>query len=336
MRGLAVACMLAGCAWAQGEFALEWSARVTDNAFHNAFTDLVRWKDQYYLCYREGESHMSMDGRVQVMRSVDMRQWELCGTLDTFGDDRDPHFAANDGELRVYFGVWDLKHAEDSGTPDRNRVRSHFASTTDGATWSKVQGVYESGYWLWRVRWHDGAWYSAAYTAVRPKPESRETRLLRSADGVAWDLVSVVTTEHMAGEADLWWNEDGSMELITRTNDEPGNALWFRMDPSDTWSGEDVGARVHSPAVVQWKDRLFVAGRGRGDDGSNTTLWELVDGKAVERLVLPSGGDTSYPGLLVDPASVDADVPAFLISWYSQHESAKPAAAVYVGRIGSK
>jgi hypothetical protein len=58
-----------------------------------------------------------------------------------------------------------------------------------------------------------------------------------------------------------------------------------------------------------------------------------------EVLTLPSGGDTSYPGLLVDPASLDAENPALLISWYSQHEQesephyTKNSASVYVGRV---
>jgi hypothetical protein len=68
-------------------------------------------------------------------------------------------------------------------------------------------------------------------------------------------------------------------------------------------------------------------------------LWELRDGKALELLTLPSGGDTAYPGLMADPAADPAGPPALLISWYSQHElpgdppMPRNASHVYVGRV---
>jgi hypothetical protein len=196
--------------------------------------------------------------------------------------------------------------------------------------------VYEPGWWLWRVRYRDGAFYSAAYTASRPKPEYRETRLLRSEDGSNWSLVSTVTKEHMAGEADLLFPEDGSVRLLSRTGNGSGNAMWMQSDPSRArWTLKDTGVLVHAPAFARWKDRLFVAGRAKGPEGSVTKVWEVKGDALVELLVLPSGGDTSYPGLLADPASLEGDAPALFVTWYSQHERGdnKNAAGVYAGRI---
>jgi hypothetical protein len=31
--------------------------KIWDQAPHNAFTDLVRWKDQFYCAFREGRGH---------------------------------------------------------------------------------------------------------------------------------------------------------------------------------------------------------------------------------------------------------------------------------------
>ena len=340
-----------GCAFAMQASAgedeplarIDWMQKAYGDGRHNAFTDLTRWKDMYYLCFRHGEDHGSMDGEIRVMRSPDMKTWEPCGTLKTFGDDRDPHFAVTGERLYVYFGVWDLEHAEDHGTPSRQDVRSHFASSEDGQTWSDVRGVYEQKWWLWRVRHHGGAFYSIAYSAYRPRPPMRESRLLRSEDGLAWELVSTVTTERMSGEADMWFEDDGSMWLVTRTGDAPGNAWLHRSDPSkQTWTAHDLGELIHSPAIAEWKGRFFVAGRGRNADGGDVTrLWELYPDECRVRplLTLPSGGDTSYPGLVADPASLDAGQPAFFISWYSQHDQesepnhTKSTASVYVARV---
>ena len=319
---------------------LEWMIKVNTEARHNAFTDLIRWQDQYYVCFRHGESHNSMDGVIRIMCSPDMRNWESCGTLKTMGDDRDPHFVATDETLYVYFGTWDLVHPKGDGTTDRGSVRSHFASTKDGTTWSKVRGVYEPGWWLWRVRWNDGKFYTAAYTAIRPRPSERETRLLVSEDGLNWTLISTVTKERLAGEADMRFRPDGSMWLVTRTGDKAGDAAWFDSEfPYREWKGRDTGVLIHSPVIENWNDRFFIAGRGRDEGKSVTKVWEIIDGRFEELLILPSGGDTAYPGLVADPSSLNGDLPALFVSWYSQHENEgtegadKNASAVYVGRV---
>lgn len=335
---LAVAVLAAGlgmgAAW--GEGALDWMETAYSDGRHNAFTDLVRWKDNYYLCFRHGASHSSMDGEIRVMRSPDMRAWTPCGTLDTYGDDRDPHFAVAGDTLYVYFGVWDLDHREGAALPERGRVRSYFATTTDGETWSKIRGVYEPGWWLWRVSHRDGVFYSAAYTAERPKPDVRETRLLRSDNGLDWTLVSVATRERLAGEADLLFPPDGSIRMLTRTGDPAGDAMWLTSNPERTeWQRKDTGVMVHAPVFAYWGERLFVAGRARGEKGSVTRLWEVKGDDLVEQLTLPSGGDTSYPGLISDPAASPDGPPALFISWYSQHENEgkSDAAAIYVARV---
>ncbi|MDX9973751.1 MAG: sialidase family protein [FCB group bacterium] len=324
------------CAAAGAETSLDWMSTVAKDGRHNAFTDLVRWQDQYYVCFRHGDNHMSMDGEIRVMRSADMKTWEPCGVLDTFGDDRDPHFAATNDTLYVYFGTWDLQHDAGNGLPDRGGVRSYFASSADGTNWSKIQGVYESGWWLWRVRWHDGAFYSAAYTAHRPKPEVRETRFLKSEDGLNWSLVSVAFREASAGEADMLFADDGSVRMFTRTNEGTKTSYWLQSDPARAqWTAKDSGVMVHAPAFAMWKDRLFVSGRGKGEKGSVTRIWEVKGDELVELITLPSGGDTSYPGLMADPASLEGDVPGLFVTWYSQHENGgeKKPAAVYAGRV---
>jgi len=328
---------------AHAETTLDWMQTAYADGKHNAFTDLIRWRDRYYLCFRHATSHMSMDGEIRVMSSPDMKTWTPCGTPDTMGDDRDPHFVAAEKALYVYFGTWSLVHANDHGAPDRGCVRSYFASTTDGEHWSKVQGVYEAGWWLWRVRYHRGAFYSAAYTASRPKPPLRETRLLRSEDGLEWALVSTITRERMAGEADMLFRPDETLWLISRTGDEAGDAVWFHGDATlEQWHPTNTGVLIHSPVFATWKDRVFVAGRGREGERYVTKIWEIAGDRIEDRITLPSGGDTAYPGLIVDPACENAEVPSFFVSWYSQHEAEKmpkatrDTASIYVGRITAR
>ena len=323
---------------AHGETAqLEWMVEVTEGGAHHAFTDLTFWRDHYYLCFRKGRSHNSMDGEIHILRSKDLKNWEPQKILRTLGDDRDPHFVVKDDELFVFFGVWDLRHGEGNHPVDRGNVRSHFAKTSDGKMWSKIQAIYEPGWWLWRVRNIEGKLYSGGYTAVRPRPATRETRLLSSADGVNWEFVSTVSTEHGAGEADMWLNQDKTMSLFSRT---AGNAIHYKSGPNfSKWEATRLQEIAHSPVIAHWNDRTFVAGRAKGEKGSVTRLWEFFGDRIEEKLTLPSGGDTSYCGLLIDPDSLNSEHPAFFISWYAQRLDDQDetrrgdASSVYVGRI---
>jgi hypothetical protein len=339
---LAATIITALAAFAQGPVPhaeIDWLDKVYSDGSHNAFTDLIQWKDHYYLCFRHGESHGSLDGEIRVMRSADTRTWEPCGTLDTAGDDRDPHFTATDDALYVYFGTWDLRHMDGNAPPDRQSVRSYFASTNDGVTWSKIQGIYEPDWWVWRVRYLDGRFYGIAYTAYRPKPAERVMQLVVSDDGLNWTLASKIADRRQPSESDLTMLEDGSLFVVTRMQDDINEGFIWRSNPDHSeWTGETVGDIVHSPALAKWMDRFFVAGRSRDSEQQSVTrVWELIDGKAVELITLPSGGDTSYPGLIVDPNTVDAERPALLVSWYSQHDENrkenKHAASIYTARL---
>ncbi len=331
-----LACLAAACD-ARAEALLTGPAKIFGDGRHNAFTDLVRWNDAYYLCFRHGAGHLSMDGEIRVMRSRDFSVWEQCAVVDTLGDDRDPHFTVLNNTLFLFFGVWDLAHAKDNGTPGRGRLRSHFATTTDGEHWSEVRGVHQPDWWLWRVRAHGGVLYSPAYFLQWPSFKEGELRLLKSADGLAWEDAGLVTKERIPDEADIRFLPDGSLEMVARTCDKAGNSMWLRRGPGRAqWEKRDLEPVIHCPVFAEWGDRCFVAGRGKDEKGYNTSLWELKDGAVKKLITLPSGGDTAYPGLITDPAADPNGPPVLLVTWYSQHERAADRpdeASIYGGRV---
>ena len=55
---------------------------IWDRGPHNAFTDLVRFRDMWYCTFREGEKHAGgADGKIRVIRSGDGAQWESAGLI---------------------------------------------------------------------------------------------------------------------------------------------------------------------------------------------------------------------------------------------------------------
>src|SRR5258707_13386652 len=81
--------------------------RIWDQAPHNAFTRLVRFRDQWFCTFREGDKHVpGRDGTVRVIRSGDGEAWESAAVVTEKGIDlRDPKIMAMpDGRLMLLMG----------------------------------------------------------------------------------------------------------------------------------------------------------------------------------------------------------------------------------------
>src|SRR5262245_6701108 len=55
--------------------------KIWDKAPHNAFTDLVRYDDQWFCVFREGQGHVSPDGALRVITSKDGKNWESAALI---------------------------------------------------------------------------------------------------------------------------------------------------------------------------------------------------------------------------------------------------------------
>src|SRR5436190_23925024 len=51
------------------------SRKIWDQAPHNAFTDLIRFKDRWLCVFREGKTHVSPEGALRVLGSSDGATW---------------------------------------------------------------------------------------------------------------------------------------------------------------------------------------------------------------------------------------------------------------------
>ena len=95
--------------------------------------------------------------------------------------------------------------------------------------------------------------------------------------------------------------------------------------PYTAWTWVDLGKTIGGPTLLQLPDGRIVAGVRLLDGKARTSLCWLDPeaGKLDEFLTLPSGGDTSYPGLVWHDGRL-------WISYYSSHEG---KASIYVARV---
>ncbi len=314
---------------------IEWVRRIYGDGWHNAFTDFQLYRGRYFVCFRNGLSHVSPEGKAVVIASDDLVDWKRAGVpVNTTGDDRDPHMAATLDRLYVYAGSVTRSDPVGRDGDEVRVIRTNCSFSEDGETWSEPRQVYRDGFWLWGVGRVEDRFYGLAY-GKGPEYSDRnptELHLVQSTDGLAWELVSVVTQN--GSEATFRVTTGGEMRIAIRDGGDSRFTLATAKPPYTDWQLKDLGEVIPSPRLVEVNGREYMIGRqhvrdpggpggpgGPGDPNNHerivarrTSIWRLEDDRAVHVIDLPSGGDTSYVGV------VQEEDGALLLSYYSQHE----------------
>lgn len=309
----------------RGEARLLDVRRVYDAAPHSAFTDLVRFEGAFLCAFREGRGHVSSDGRLRILRSGDGLEWEDCAVVQREGLDlRDANLSVTpDGRLMLVGGA--APRPEDGVTAPTGTIVSF---SNDGREWSRPEWLIEPGRWMWRAAWHLGTAYGISYSAGDRR---MFLELHTSRDGQEFEpLVSPLFAEGRPTEVALGFEPDGRMvTLVRRDSKEDSAYLGLAQPPYTEWTFQDLGIHVGGPALLRLPDGRWIAGgrRKAREEGEphRTVLYELdvEGGRLVELLELPSGGDTSYPGLVWHEDLL-------WVSYYSSHEE---RSSIYVARV---
>lgn len=312
-------------------------ARIWDQAPHNAFTDLIRWRDTWYCTFREAEGHVGGDGKLRVLRSADGRQWESAALLTETGIDlRDPKLSITpDDRLMIVAGGSVYEGRTLKGRQPR------VAFSADGTHWTPTQRVLEEGEWLWRVTWHRGTAYGVSYNAsARSTPAAQEAarsgvvppgaadwklKLVASEDGLNWRLVTHLDVPGHPNETTLRFLLDDEMIALVRR--EGGNTCgWIGRSrpPYTQWTWKETQHRLGGPNFIRLPDGSLWAASRSYPGGAKTVLARMTpEGEYSPVLTLPSGGDTSYAGLVWHDGLL-------WMSYYASHEG---KSAVYLAQI---
>ena len=297
------------------------SRRIWDKAAHCAFTDLLFHKGKWYCVFREGSQHVSPDGSLRVIVSDDGEKWtSLALITHPIEDLRDAKLSVMpDGRLML----------NGAGMQADEEIRYHsFAwfSEDDGETWSKEVPIGDPGFWLWRAQWHKGYSYSMGYRTDREGTD-RIARLYRSKDGRAYEaLIPELNLAKGVGEDTILFLEDDSALCLFRH--ETGDKMAFlgkATPPYDSWTWEKLNKRIGGPNMIQLPDGRIIAATRLYDGGARTSLsWlDPETGTLTECLRLPSGGDTSYAGMVWKDG-------VLWVSYYSSHEE---KTCIYLAKV---
>lgn len=292
---------------------------VTDDDLHNSNTDLIRWHDQFYIAYVSSPYHFASDASIlHIQRSGDFgRTWGEMATFNPPGEDiRDPKFAVIGERLFLYA----LKNTNFIAEP----YVSVYAYTTDGATWTAFETIPDLDGWLfWRPKTRDGiTFYNAAYWY-----EHGTSLLIRSTNGIHWEKVAAIYQGGRNDETEIEFLPDGRVLATARLEygektdaifgDIKGATLISVAEPPYTVWTEQVQSlvtRLDGPYLFTYHGRTYAIGRYQPDLGQSgpltaqgsalarkrTALFEVREDGLAYLTDLPSAGDTSYVGLIVD------------------------------------
>jgi len=291
--------------------------RIGDTGPHNAFTDLARADDKVYCAYREGDGHAyGADGKIRVLVRSRSSSWKPFALLEKESVDlRDPKLSvAPDGRVMLLCGgsYYEGRKLE--------RMLTHVSFLEPGARdFSAPEPVVIDKRirtemdWLWRVTWHGKKGYGVVY---QPKGGESEAHLVSTSDGVRYSRVAQLPIDGQPNEATLRFDERGRMvALVRREGADRAAHFGVAKAPYKEWSFRELPEQMGGPNVILLPDgRWLAAYRRYRPNGARTALALIgLDGSLRQLALAPSGGDTSYPGLLLEGDEL-------LVSYYSSHE----------------
>lgn len=308
--------------------------RIWNEAPHNAFTDLIRFRGKWFCAFREGSAHVSEDGAIRVIWTDNGLWWESAAQLRMNGLDlRDPKLSLSpDGkEMLVLAGA-----AKRAGKETATMTQSIVARTRDGWKWEGVNVVGAPNYWLWRMTWQRDTAYGVAY-AVGPDVVAagdHHSMLFASKDATEFEVLVpdfLASKSPRPTEATLRFDAEGNMLCLHRRDGgkNPTALLGFSEPPYAEWEWRDTGVFFGGPNFIQIPSGKWIAVGRLKDFGpekkTQTVVCELdlQDVKLIPLVALPSGGDSSYPGLVWHDGML-------WVSYYSSHEG---KTAIYLSKV---
>lgn len=308
--------------------------RIWDQGY-SAFPSIVRYKDAWYVSFREGVSHIFDEngiaaGKTRILRSADFKNWKSMALLEKEGYDlRDPKLSVTpDGRLMVIQGG--------SVYVDKKLVKRipQVSFSSDGRSFSDPQPVdypIPDGYaWFWRMTWHEGTGYTVSYGEA----DDNRLELIQTTDGQHFEKITDIALDGFPNETTVRFLPDGKMVMLVRREKEDKRAfLGISEAPFTDWRFTPLAFQIGGPEMAVLPDgSLIIGGRAYFENGATRTcLWKgNTQGDFELWRILPSGGDNSYPGFLTEDGELK-------VVYYSSHElhfpDGRPRAGIYLTRI---
>lgn len=298
--------------------------KIWDAGQHNAFTDLIRLQGKWFCTFREADAHVGGDGKIRVLVSHNGEQWRSAALLSETGVDlRDPKFSITpEKQLMLVMGGSIYEGKKLLGKQPR------VAFSNDGANWSHPQKVLHEGDWLWRVTWHKGRAYGIVYSSVKDAVRDWKLSLAESDDGIHFHKTTKLDVSGSPNEATLRFQKNGdAIALVRRESLDKVAWIGTSSAPYKDWNWTPSNMQVGGPNFIILKDGSMIASgrqyRNANWNESKTFVGRMGLRNVQPEIILPSGGDTSYAGMILEKGIL-------WVSYYSSHEG---KTSIYLAKV---
>lgn len=299
---------------------------------HCAFTDLVYYNQTWYCVFREGSTHMSLDGCIVVLTSDNAVSWHKHSVLSWQGGDlRDPKLSvAPNNTLIITAGIrWAV------ATTKASQIYSVAWLLADPLQdWlAPVLDTTSEGTWRWATTWHQSFAYSVGYAG-----HDQQGCLYRSKDGLnwqAWIKPFFPKAKVLSNESSLV--SHGETLLCLTRRDKAGGAkalLGMTGAYHQSWTWKTLPVAIGGPKLLRLSNGEWVMAVRRINYKrvtAKTRLYKLnpTTGRVTLWRTLPSGGDCSYAGMVEKEGHL-------YVSYYSSHLNQQTVIFLAVIKLNSK
>ncbi len=308
--------------------------KIWDKAPHNAFTDLLMYKNNFYCTFREGPDHVSgPKGTARILKSADGENWRSIANFKMEGLDlRDPKLSITpDNKIMVLIDVETYK----DGKVDTRKPYVSYADS-NGEIFSEPiasyidESIAVKSDWVWRVTWKKNVGYAIDYQP------GGNLFLLKTTDGKRFTNVSKINIDGKPNESTIRFDKNGKMYVLVRREGGDKMGVIATADaPYANWEFNKMTERIGGPNFIFLNDSTLCIGSRQyipNPPGSAkeykkyiTSIF-ITDLKGKINKTIPieqSFGDTSYPGMVVYKNKL-------WMSYYSSHEE---KTAIYLAKI---
>lgn len=311
--------------------------KIWNRGEHNAFTDLIRFKNKFYCSFREANSHVGGNGgKVRILSSADGEKWQSVALLKIDSIDlRDPKLSVTpDNKIMVIMAgaTFDSKNVVKELHP--------MVSFSDGTgnSFSLPEksildpAIHPHKDWIWRVTWHKGVGYGIDYQLKENgrdrsllKKDAWILYLMKTSNGKNFKKVSKLDVLDLPNESTVRFDKnDKAYVLIRREAGDRMGMLGESNFPYKDWQYNKLDFRLGGPNFIFLNQQKLLIGTRMYEPTTSTGILVTdLKGKVLKTIRLPGSGDTSYPGMLIYDGKL-------WVSYYASHEG---KTSIYFAKI---
>lgn len=270
---------------------------ILNNSNHNAFPDLVKYKDVWFIAYRESTDHLYKgSSKIKVLKSLDFRTWNEINVFEIeLWDLRDPKFSINEstGELYLHLTKQIINSTRYERVKNYTVFEDEIGAFKTNLSLLNLDNAYRND-WLWHPIWVHGNLFANGYSlnnGIRTYSYSNiktNPKLLSKMSQVGWSEASSQVV-------------NDSVFTIVRTNENAKLGVARLEEDKIDYKWRDIEIdRIGGPNIKHFKKNLFfIAGRVNTDfriylyDSSKNSLNLLI--RATTQ-----NADSGYSGMQLD------------------------------------